>query len=73
MVGGKTLEMERRIVRGESVSTKHPANISILGDLTNLHISDMHEVGKPLWRSKAYAVRELMEQLGWSLNRLHPE
>lgn len=69
-----TLETERRIDRGESVSTKRPANISTFGNLIDLHIADMHEVGKPLRRSKAYSLRKLKDQLGRSqFNKLHRE
>lgn len=68
------LETERRIDRGESISTRRPANISTFGDLIDLHITDMHEVGKPLRRSKAYALRKLKGELGQSqFNRLHRE
>lgn len=58
------LDIERRIDRGESVATKRIANISTFGDLIDIHIADMHEVNKPLRRSKAYSLNLLKEKLG---------
>ncbi len=68
------LEMERRIDRGQSVSAKRPKNVSTFGNLIEIHIADMHEVGKPLRRSKEYALKKLKQELGRSpFNKLRRE
>ncbi|MBG52205.1 MAG: integrase [Rhodobiaceae bacterium] len=58
------LETERRVDRRESVSVNRPTHIKTFGDLIDLHIRDMHEVKKPLRRSKAYTLQKLKERLG---------
>ncbi len=60
------VEMERRVDRSESLSIKHPSNIRTFGDLIDLHIADMHEVKRPLRRSKAYSLQKLKRELGKS-------
>ncbi len=66
------LEAERRIDRGESTSKKRPKHIKTFADLVDLHITDMHEVNKPLRRSKAYSLKKLKKHLGRStFNKLN--
>lgn len=68
------LEIERRIDRGESVSTQRVANVSTFGDLIDIHIADMHEVNKPLRRSKAFSLKMLKTKLGQTpFDKLHRE
>lgn len=43
-------------MHGESVSRSGPVRLRTLGHLIDLHIADMHEVGKPLRRSGAYSL-----------------
>jgi len=65
------LETERRVDRGESISFKRPDRIKTFADLIDLHIADMHEVKKPLRRSKAYSLQKLKTHLGvLALNKL---
>ena len=58
------LDMERRTDLGQDVSANRPASLDTLADLIDLHISDMHEVRKPLRRSKAASLRQLRHRLG---------
>ena len=58
------LDMERRTDLGQDVSASRPASLDTLADLIDLHISDMHEVRKPLRRSKAACLRHLRHRLG---------
>jgi integrase len=58
------LEMERRVDLGQDVATRRPASLSIFADLIDLHISDMHEVRKPLRRSKEASLEHLRRRLG---------
>ncbi|MDA7946059.1 MAG: site-specific integrase [Hyphomicrobiaceae bacterium] len=60
------LETERRVDRGESISSTRPDHIKTFADLIDLHIADMHEVKKPLRRSKAYSLHKLKTHLGTS-------
>ncbi len=46
------LEAERRIDQGESTSKKRLKHKKTFANLVDLHITDMHEVNKPLRRSK---------------------
>lgn len=66
-------EVERKIERGENVSRSGPSRLKTFGHLIDLHIADMHEVAKPLRRSKAYSLdlldRKLGQKLITSLNR----
>lgn len=59
-----TIDMERRIDRGESVSKSRPKHLNTLIDLVDLHISDMHESRKPLRRSKSYSLNKLKQDIG---------
>jgi len=58
------LDMERRVDRNESISVHRPKHIKTFANLVDLHISDMHEVQKPLRRSKGYALKKLKVELG---------
>ena len=59
-----TIDMERRIDRGESVSKSRPKHLNTLIDLVDLHIADMHESRKPLRRSKSYSLNKLKQDIG---------
>ena len=59
-----TVDMERRIDRGESVSKSRPKHLNTLIDLVDLHIADMHESRKPLRRSKSYSLNKLKQDIG---------
>lgn len=61
---GWTVDMERRIDRGESVSKSRPKHLNTLSDLVDLHIADMHESRKPLRRSKSYSLDKLKLDIG---------
>jgi integrase len=58
------LDTERCIDRGISVRSRVRQRIRTLGDLINLHIEDMKEVGKPPRRSKAAVMEALKVSLG---------
>lgn len=58
------LEMERRADQGRVLSKRSPTALKTLGDLIDIHIADMAEVGKPLRRSKAFSLKLLKERLG---------
>lgn len=58
------LEIERRFDRGEELVAKRPAVARTFGDLIDVHIKDMMEVGKAPRRSKAYSLEMLKRQLG---------
>lgn len=57
-------ETERKIDRGESHTRRGPSRLRSFADLVNLHIEDMHDVGKQLRRSKAYSLKKLKSRLG---------
>ena len=59
-----TIDMERRIDRGESVSKSRPKHLNTLIDLVDLHLADMHESRKPLRRSKSYSLNKLKQDIG---------
>ena len=61
---GWALEMERRVDLGQDVATCRPASLATFADLIDLHISDMHEVRKPLRRSKEASLEHLRRRLG---------
>jgi hypothetical protein len=46
---------ERQVDRGEAPRPKRMASIRTFGDLVDLHIADMADVGRPPGRSKAAA------------------
>ncbi|CAN0325476.1 unnamed protein product, partial [Chrysoparadoxa australica] len=47
-------EAEIKLDRGQSLKRRGPKHLRTFGDLIDVHISDMQDVGKPLRRSKAY-------------------
>lgn len=57
-------ETETQIDRGESVLGGGSKKLRSFADIIDVHIADMHEVGKPLRRSKAYALDLLKRRLG---------
>ncbi len=58
------LEIERRFDRCEELVAKRPAVAWTFGDLIDIHIKDMMEVGKAPRRSKAYSLEMLKRRLG---------
>ncbi|MBB6464994.1 site-specific integrase [Aminobacter sp. NyZ550] len=58
------LEAERQIDRGETPNQSRIARLKTFGDLIDLHIDDMCDVGKPPRRSKAATLDMLKRQLG---------
>jgi len=58
------LEMERHADTGRSLSKQSPSRLRTIGDLIDVHIADMSEVGKPLRRSKEYSLSLLKARLG---------
>lgn len=61
------VEAERQVDRGETPATSRIGRLHTFGDLIDLHISDMKEVGKSPRRSKDATLRMLKRELG-SLN-----
>lgn len=59
-----SLEVERRFDRGEEFASKRPAMARTFGDLIDIHIKDMMEVGKAPRRSKSYSLDMLKKRLG---------
>ena len=55
---------ERQIDRGETPTLSRVGKLQTFGDLIDLHIIDMTEVGKPPRRSKAATLKMLKERLG---------
>ena len=60
----RSRDMERRLDLGQSLSGPGPKGLRTVADLIDIHIADMHEVGKPLRRSKAYSLELLQTMLG---------
>jgi integrase len=58
------LDTERCIDRGIALRPRSREGARTFGDLINLHIDDMHEVGKPPRRSKAAVMEALKTSLG---------
>jgi len=58
------LAMERRIDRGESPSTRVRQDPTTFGDLIDLHIADLQDIGKCPRRSKAFTLESLRARLG---------
>jgi integrase len=68
------IDREREIERGETPKNARVLAITNFGDLVDLHIADMKEVGKAPRRSKENTLRVLKENLGsLSLNSLTRE
>jgi len=66
--------MERCVDRNESISVHHPKHIKTFANLVDLHISDMREAQKQLWRSQKYALDKLKVELGnTAFDRLNHE
>jgi integrase len=62
-----SVDAERQIDRGESPTVSRIGKLKTFGDLIDLHISDMKEVGKAPKRSKDATLKMLKRKLG-SLN-----
>lgn len=58
------LDTERRIDRGDDVSLPDPRLAKTFGDLIDLHINDLVEVGKRVRRSKRGAMKSLKARIG---------
>lgn len=58
------LDMERRIDQGEVPSSRVRRQPTTFGDLIDLHLADLQEVGKAPRRSKAFTMEALKEKLG---------
>ncbi len=61
---GWAINEERRIDRGEPSTKRNRRDARTFGDLIRLHVADLHEVGKPIGRSKAATLRFLESRLG---------
>ena len=68
------LEAERNIDMGIAPKAVSPSKIKTLGDVIDLHLQDMADVGKPIRRSKSAVLAALKASLGpvrlKELNRL---
>ena len=58
------LAAERRSDQGRAIKAPKITGFNTFGELIDLHIVDMLEVGKPLGRSKEFALRTLRKHLG---------
>lgn len=58
------LAMERRIDRGETPSTRVRRDPTTFGDLIDLHLADLQDIGKCPRRSKAFTLDSLKAKLG---------
>jgi len=58
------LDTERRIDRGEDVALPDPRLSKTFGDLIDLHVSDLVEVGKRIRRTKRGALKSLKTRIG---------
>ena len=58
------LEAERRTDQGRAIKAPKITGFNTFGQLIDLHIVDMMEVGKPLGRSKELALRTLRKAFG---------
>ena len=58
------LDMERNIDRSGSPKPRAAVQAKTFGDIIDLHIEDMHEVGRPPRRSKAAVLEALKDALG---------
>ncbi len=63
---GWAIDEERRIDRGEPSTKRNRRDARTFGDLVRLHVADLHEVGKPIGRSKAASLHFLESRLGVS-------
>ena len=68
------LGMERNIDRSGSLKPRAAGQAKTFGDIIDLHIEDMREVGRPPRRSKAAVLEALKEALGTvKLSKLNRE
>ena len=58
------IDAERSIDQGETPTPARVRRLQTFGDLIDLHIADMTEVGKPPGRSKAATLAMLKRELG---------
>jgi hypothetical protein len=58
------VQSSRDIDQGKSPARRIRTKAIIFGDLIELHIKDMHELGKRPRRSKDHVLRRLKEELG---------
>ncbi|WP_439392764.1 hypothetical protein ACRQ5Q_26315 [Bradyrhizobium sp. PMVTL-01] len=58
------LDIERNIDRSGSPKPRAAVQAKTFGDIIDLHIEDMHEVGRPPRRSKAAVLEALKDALG---------
>ncbi|VIO72676.1 Tyrosine recombinase XerC [Bradyrhizobium ivorense] len=58
------LDIERNIDRNRSPKARAAVKAKTFGDIIDLHIGDMHDVGRPPRRSKAAVLEALKEDLG---------
>lgn len=59
-----SLEADRLSDQGKSVNDPKISEFNTFGQLIKLHIQDMHEINKPIRRSKDFALRTLSKHLG---------
>lgn len=57
------LDAERRIDRGETPSSRAKIDPATFGDLIDLHLEDLKEVGRTTRRSKTFCLGQLRENL----------
>lgn len=57
-------EQEDRLNRGESLTSRRDGNSDTLGDMIELHLADMAEVGKAARRSKEATLLRLQDTIG---------
>ncbi len=58
------LETERRIDRGEDVALSNAHDATTFGELLDIHLDDLREVGKRIRRSKRGALKALRQRIG---------
>jgi integrase len=58
------LDAERRIDRGETPSSRAKIDPTTFGDLIDLHLEDLKEIGRTARRSKAFSLNQLRQKLG---------
>ena len=58
------LDAERQSDQGRAINAAIITDFNSFDQLIDLHLKDMREVGKPLGRSKDYALRTLRKHLG---------
>ena len=58
------LDAERQSDQGRAINAAIITDFNSFDQLIDLHLKDMREVGKPLARSKDYALRTLRKHLG---------